>query len=81
MDASDSTPCAGEKDDGAELLERQAVSMLCGHIDLVRHNLTIAERRADSLDERVESIRSARAQLQLAEAMLAEARGDWEGSS
>ena len=55
--------------------------MLCGHIDLVRHNLTIAERRADSLDERVESIRSARAQLQLAEAMLAEARGDREGSS
>jgi hypothetical protein len=81
MSASDSTPSTGEKDDGAELLEREAVAMLCGRFDLVRDQAMRAERRADSLDERLELVRSMRAQLQLTEAMLVEAREDREGSS
>ena len=81
MTASDSTPRTGEKDDGAQLLEREAVSSLFAQFDLLRDQANRAERRADSLDERIEIVRSMRAQLQLMEAMLVEARGDQEGSS
>lgn len=81
MSASDSTPRAGEKDDGAQLLEREAVFILSAHFDLVRDQAHRAERRTDSLDERIEIVRSMRAQLRLTESMLVEARDDQEGSS
>lgn len=79
MTASDSTPCAGEKDDGAELLEREAVATLSGRLDNLRDFANRAERRADSLDERIEIVRSMRAQLRLTESVLVEAREDREG--
>jgi len=81
MDASNSTAPIGQSADGAELLEREAVSSLFAQFDLLRDQAKQAERRTDSLDERIEIVRSMRAQLQLTEAMLAEAREDREGSS
>ena len=81
MSASDSTPRTGQNGDGAQLLEREATSILCAHFDLLRDQANQVEKRADSLDERIEIVRSMRAQLQLTESMLVEAREDQEGSS
>ncbi|MUW15737.1 hypothetical protein GJ633_14730 [Halorubrum sp. CBA1125] len=81
MSASDSTPRTGQNGDGAQLLEREAVSILSGHFDLLRDQANQAESRADSLGERIQIVRSMRAQLRLTESMLVEARDDQEGSS
>lgn len=81
MTASDSTPRVGEKDDGAQLLEREAISVVAGQMDLIRDLAMNVERRADGLDERIEALRSIQAQAQLTEAMLVEACEDQGGSS
>ena len=74
MTASDSTPRAGEKDDGAQLLEREAVSTVTGQMDLIRDLALTVETRGDTLEDRIEALRSIQAQAQLAEAMLSEAK-------
>jgi hypothetical protein len=79
MSASNSTPRSGENDDGAQLLEREAVALLCGQFDLIRDQANRAERRVDSMEERIELVRQMRAQLQLTESMLVEARDEQEG--
>ena len=74
MSASDSTPRTGQNGDGAQLLEREAAAMFSSHLGLIRD-------QAVEVEERFATVRSMRAQLQLVEAMLVEARDDQEGSS
>ena len=72
MDASDSTPRAGEKDDGAQFYSQELHETVDAQIGLVRDRISFEYSRDASREEKLKQVRQAKAQLEIAETLLVE---------
>jgi hypothetical protein len=72
MSASNSTPRSGEKDDGAQFYEQKLHESIDAQMDLVRDSISFGYRCDGSFEDKLNRVRAAKAQLEIAETLLAE---------
>ena len=72
MDASNSTPRAGDKDDGAEIYHQQVHEAVDAQVGLSRDIISFDYAREAAAEEKLKCIREVKAQLKIAETLLVE---------
>lgn len=72
MTASDSTPRVGQNGDGAQFYSQEVHATVDGQMGLVRDSISFEYSREATAEEKLERIREAKAQLQIAETLLVE---------